>query len=155
MGYNGNLTVLEAVVRSGHDVIYTTPDWYLDYSTLSVGFDSHINGPTQWEFAHSVDPLWNTTLSTEEQKRVLGGEVAMWGPYEDGTNFMPTVFPRAAAIAERLWSQSLGYEGKSSSLQRRMHAMRCRLLARDIGCAPVMWGGSCPRVYTPSYTPPY
>ena len=36
---HGNLSVMEALVREGYTVIYTTPDWYLDYPHLASGFD--------------------------------------------------------------------------------------------------------------------
>ena len=29
----GNTTILDEIIRQGHHAIYTTPDWYLDYST--------------------------------------------------------------------------------------------------------------------------
>jgi hexosaminidase len=51
-----------------------------------------------------IDPLGNATLTPAERARILGGEVCSWDPFQDGTNYLANAFPRAYAIAERLWS---------------------------------------------------
>lgn len=157
-----NLSVMEGLVRQGYTVIYTTPDWYLDWTNVKAGgggsstWDTHVNGPGEWEFYHSVDPLpANTTLTPGEQARVLGGEVCMWTLYEDATNFLPTVFPRALAVAERLWSAQGKAVDEPNALGERMQALRCRLVARGVAAAPINIGLSCPATGEQKYTPPY
>ncbi len=55
---------------------------------------------------YAVDPMENdaASLSVEEQARILGGEVAMWGEFVSPENVDSRIWPRAAAVAERLWS---------------------------------------------------
>jgi hexosaminidase len=55
---------------------------------------------------YHVDPLGDTasTLTPEQQARVLGGEATMWTDIVSHENMDNRIWPRTAAIAERLWS---------------------------------------------------
>ena len=44
------------------------------------------------------------TLSPEEKNRIWGGEACMWGEWTTPENIDSRIWPRTAAIAERLWS---------------------------------------------------
>jgi hexosaminidase len=55
---------------------------------------------------YAVDPLSDdaATLSPEEKRLILGGESCMWSEYVNEENIDSRIWPRNAAIAERLWS---------------------------------------------------
>jgi hexosaminidase len=55
---------------------------------------------------YAVDPMSGpaSTLNPEEKKRILGGEACMWGEWISPENMDSRIWPRTAAIAERLWS---------------------------------------------------
>jgi hexosaminidase len=55
---------------------------------------------------YAVDPLSGAAanLSPEEKARILGGESCMWAEYINPENIDSRIWPRNAAIAERLWS---------------------------------------------------
>ena len=55
---------------------------------------------------YAMDPLSGAAanLSPEEKQRILGGESCMWTEYSNSENIDSRIWPRNAAIAERLWS---------------------------------------------------
>ena len=65
----------------------------------------YLDGMKPAEAHYLADPLPATSdLSAEERKRILGGEVCMWGEHIDARTIDSRIWPRTAAIAERFWS---------------------------------------------------
>ncbi|WP_019947057.1 beta-N-acetylhexosaminidase [Hymenobacter aerophilus] len=55
--------------------------------------------------AYGTDPLpADNPLTPAQQKLILGGEAAMWSEFADSVIVDSRIWPRAAAVAERLWS---------------------------------------------------
>lgn len=70
---------------------------------LSSGYYLDLMLPTDEHYL--VDPVAANSEMTEEQlKRVLGGEACMWSEYVSTETIDSRIWPRLAAIAERLWS---------------------------------------------------
>lgn len=59
----------------------------------------------------------------------------MWGEHVDATNFMPRVWPRASALAERLWSAATVTDAVAA--HPRLHEFRCKLTRRGIAAEPI------------------
>ncbi|MDQ2921060.1 MAG: family 20 glycosylhydrolase, partial [Acidobacteriota bacterium] len=73
------------------------------YGILSAGYYIDLIFPASQHYL--VDPIpENTNLTPEEAKRVLGGEATMWGEWVTPETIDSRIWPRTAAIAERLWS---------------------------------------------------
>jgi len=96
---------------------------------LSSGYYIDLNQSAAEHYL--VDPLGDSaaTLTSDQKARVLGGEATMWTDIVSDENMDNRIWPRTAAIAERLWapqqvqdvdsmyqrlaitSQNLGYYG--------------------------------------------
>ena len=51
------------------------------------------------------EPIGNVELTDEEHSRILGGEATMWSELVTPFTIDSRIWPRTAAIAERLWSE--------------------------------------------------
>jgi len=71
---------------------------------LSNGYYLDLGWPAARHYA--VDPMSGdaANLSPEQKDRILGGESCMWSEYVNPENVDSRIWPRNAAIAERLWS---------------------------------------------------
>lgn len=71
---------------------------------LSAGY--YIDLMKSAAYHYSFDPLEGATagLTPEQQARILGGEACMWAEYVTPENVDSRIWPRTAAVAERLWS---------------------------------------------------
>ncbi|XP_064461282.1 beta-hexosaminidase subunit alpha-like [Ornithodoros turicata] len=114
------------IAQKGYQMVLSAC-WYLNY--ISYGQD--------WKKYYECDPRgFNGT--EEEKDLVVGGEACMWGEYVDGTNIIPRLWPRASAVAERLWSSASYNNTDDASF--RLDQQRCRMLRRGIPASPILNG---------------
>jgi hexosaminidase len=89
--WRGQASLAEAAVR-GHGAV------------LSFGYYLDQLWPASRHYA--IDPLDGAAgdLTPEQTKNILGGEACMWSEYVNAETVDSRIWPRLAAIAERLWS---------------------------------------------------
>jgi len=74
-------------------------------SILSNGYYIDLCQTTEFHYLNDPIPA-DSALTDEEKKRVLGGEATMWAELISPGTVDSRIWPRTAAIAERLWSPS-------------------------------------------------
>ena len=149
-----NRSVLAAVLAMGYRAVFAG-SYYLDHLQLNWEDDLYSVDPGTFDQVRA--------LPAAQQALLQGVEACMWSETVDRHNALQKVWPRAAATAERGWSSSnttmplnginggytpgpagarattptpsAGHQTPVLVLQR-MHAHRCRLLARGINVAP-------------------
>lgn len=65
-------------------------------------------------------------LTTKQEKNILGGETCMWTEMADQTTIESRIWPRAAAIAEKLWSPKV-LTSDTDDMYRRLIAFNDKL----------------------------
>lgn len=87
---------------------------------------------------YTYDPV--AGLTAEEAKFVLGGEVHIWSEQIDAQNLDSTVWPRACAAAEVLWSGRQDEHGNNRTFfdaTPRLAELRERMVNWGIAAAPL------------------
>ena len=135
--WRGQKSLADAA-KQGYDGILSA-GWYLD-----------LIQPASQHYA--VDPLKGETagLSVEERKHIFGGEATMWEEIASAENIDAKLWPRLAAIAERLWSPESVTDVNSmysrlevtsrwlETLDLRHRSVLVLMRQRLAGAAPVM-----------------
>jgi hexosaminidase len=93
---------------------------------LSNGYYIDLIQPTDFHYLN--DPIPKDAPLTEYEKEfILGGEATMWSEFVSAENVDSRIWPRTAAIAERLWSP--GDVQDVSNMYRRLDIMSFHLEA--------------------------
>ncbi|XP_042036863.1 beta-hexosaminidase 3-like isoform X1 [Salvia splendens] len=117
--------VAQNVVKAGLRCVVSNQDsWYLD----------HLDA--LWQGFYSNEPLTNIT-DPKQQALVLGGEVCAWAEHIDASDIEQTIWPRAAAAAERLWTPYDKLAKDPEKVKSRLSYFRCLLNQRGVAAAPL------------------
>lgn len=141
--------------------------YYLDQQT-PPGTDPPNQGPwyylwgDTWQTFYAYDPVSSANVSAADAHYVLGGTASLWGEQVDssgaGMQALARAWPRAAATAERLWSDANVVNVTSAA--PRLEHFRCHIAQWGIPAGPLAiaseygfcWSGAWQGVPTP--TPP-
>jgi hexosaminidase len=129
MSWRGNKGGIEAA-RKGHDVVMApnTHTYFDYYQAKTPGEPLAIGGFVPLEKVYEFDPV-PPELTAEEAKRILGAQGQLWAEY------MPTpaaveymAFPRAAALAEVVWTPEprrnyADFRARLAAHERRLKAL--------------------------------
>ncbi|RYG97378.1 hypothetical protein EON65_52965, partial [archaeon] len=100
--------------------------------------------PPTWTTMYNYDPAQG--LTTEQQAYIVGGEAALWAEFINEYNIESQIYPRACAVAERLWSNA-EMTSDSSLATDRLIAQKCRMMNRGVKSSPVQPADYCSTVY--------
>ncbi|GMR32478.1 hypothetical protein PMAYCL1PPCAC_02673, partial [Pristionchus mayeri] len=133
---------IRQATMKGHRVIVSSC-WYLNYVKYGADWKNFVAGTVETNSRYYYcDP--HDFIGTREQKKlVLGGVATMWGEMIDNTNIEAVLWPRASAVAERLWSRREDTNDAEEAWPR-LHELRCRMVARGYRFAPTNWPDYCP-----------
>ncbi len=110
--WRGQASLAQAAAQGYHGIL--SNGYYLDLG---------------WSAArhYAVDPASGpaANLTPEQQQLILGGESCMWSEYVNPENIDSRIWPRNAAIAERLWSPQNVTD--VASMYARLHAISAQL----------------------------
>jgi len=116
---------LSDVVKAGYRAILSNYNaWYLD-----CGFATWCPY-CSWLDAYNNEPLAGSNFTAAQQALILGGEACVWGELISDRNIDSRLWPRAAAVAERLWSQQNVTNTGDAFARLLKHT--CRLASRGI-----------------------
>uniref|UniRef100_A0A336MD78 Beta-hexosaminidase n=1 Tax=Culicoides sonorensis TaxID=179676 RepID=A0A336MD78_CULSO len=109
----------------------------LNHELLKEGYQLIISTKNAWYFDHG---FWGVTQYYGWKKvyankiladsGVLGGEGCMWGEFVDQNSLHTKIWPRAAALAERLWSDPI--ISNYDEVETRLNAQTKRLTAMGL-----------------------
>lgn len=121
---------IERVAKKNYQIILSAC-WYLNYINYPYpGYD--------WEKYYFCDPH-NFTGTDAEKALVIGGQANLWSEFVDSTNLMARFYPRASAVAERLWSDPAATQDVDTA-RHRLDAQRCKMLRRGLTSSPILNG---------------
>ncbi|XP_064635100.1 beta-hexosaminidase subunit beta-like [Lineus longissimus] len=116
----------ETIRNLGYDVIVSAC-WDLH----------HVTYGEDWRNFYECEPE-NYTGGPLTDGSILGGEATIWTQYIDGPNMVPLMWPRASAMAERLWSPKETRDIDYALYRLDEH--RCRMLRHDVPSQPLTSG---------------
>ncbi|KAL2009619.1 hypothetical protein VTN00DRAFT_5426 [Thermoascus crustaceus] len=164
--WNGGLTNIKNLTASGYDVIVSSADFFY----LDCGYGGFVTNDDRYNVMTDPDPSGATTsfnyggnggswcapyktwqriydydftlnLTDTEAKRVLGAVTPLWSEQVDDTVVSGKMWPRAAALAELVWSgnrdPATGRK-RTTQMTQRILNFREYLVANGVQAAPLV-----------------
>lgn len=162
--WNNGISNIKNLTRDGFDVVVSSADFmYLDCGNGGwVGNDPRYDVMTNpmtngtetfnyggdggswcapyktWQRIYDYDFTLN--LTDAEKQHVIGAEAPLWSEQVDDVVVSSKMWPRAAALAELVWSGNLNANGtkRTTEMTQRIFNFREYLLANGVQAAPLV-----------------
>jgi hexosaminidase len=161
--WNGGLDNIKLLTSNGYDVIVSSSDFFY----LDCGFGGWVTNDPRYDVMSNPDantPNFNyggiggswcapyktwqriydydftDGLTDAEKKHVIGASVPLWSEQVDDTVVSSKMWPRAAALAELVWSGNKGADGqkRTTDLTQRILNFREYLVANGVQATPLV-----------------
>jgi len=115
-----------------------------DYFYLDCGAGNYFGNKSwcdpfhTWLDMYTFEPT--KTLNSEQIKRVLGLEVALWSELNDGSSLLNKIFPRTNSMAEKAWSPLDNGYSSNYTVFVRLNNWRKTISTRGIDVQPISAG---------------
>ncbi|KAM7345315.1 beta acetylhexosaminidase fused lobes isoform 2-T2 [Cochliomyia hominivorax] len=131
------------LIDNGFNVIFSHVDaWYLDcgFGNWRATGDAACSPYRTWQNVYKHRPWERMRLDKTRRKQVLGGEVCLWTEQVDESQLDNRLWPRAAALGERLWSDpddEHDMDAVPQEVFKRMSVFRNRLVELGLKAEPI------------------
>ena len=163
--WNNGVGNIQALTSAGYDVIVSSSDFlYLD-----CGFGGWVTNDPRYDIMYNADAVdgvanfnyggtggswcapyktwqriydydFTTNLTSAEAARVIGATAPLWSEQVDSTIISGKMWPRAAALAELVWSGNKGPNGekRTTDMTQRILNFREYLVANGVQATPLV-----------------
>ncbi|XP_054736757.1 probable beta-hexosaminidase fdl isoform X2 [Anastrepha obliqua] len=131
------------LIDNGFNVIFSHVDaWYLDcgFGNWRSTGEGACSPYRTWQNVYKHRPWERMRLNKAQRKQVLGGEACMWTEQTDEYQLDNRLWPRSAALGERLWSDlddDREFDVVPQDVFKRMSVFRNRLVELGLEAEPI------------------
>jgi hexosaminidase len=132
-------SIAPKLAKEGYDIVLS----HSDYMYLDCGESGWAQPGGYWcgpyhewykMYDYIPDVIKEWSMSEKDAKMIKGAEAAIWGEQADMSNIEVKIWPRASALAERLWSNPTT---NWYAADPRMQLHRERMVQRNISAEPL------------------
>ncbi|XP_021697275.1 probable beta-hexosaminidase fdl isoform X2 [Aedes aegypti] len=131
------------LISAGFNLVISHVDaWYLDcgFGSWRSTAEGACSPYRNWQTVYKHRPWDEMKLTSLQMRQILGGEACLWTEQVDESTLDSRLWPRAAALAERLWTdpvEEIYSESVPKDTFNRMSVFRNHLLELGLRAEPI------------------